>query len=65
MDAAGDVRDRDIAAKLLAQAGVEPQAAVFKRLGTERKLAAKELSAELEHWKHSSLSKKWRTQLGL
>src|SRR5229473_321284 len=30
MDAAGDVRDRDIAAKLLEQAGVQSQAPVFK-----------------------------------
>ena len=65
MDAAGDVRDRDIAAKLLVEAGVEPQAAVFERLGGERKVAAKELSIELHRWKQSSFSKKWRTQLGL
>src|SRR5713226_4453576 len=65
MDAAGEVRDRDIAAKLVARAGVLPPAAVFKRLASDRKAAVRELSAELRHWKQRSFSKKWRTQLGL
>jgi len=65
MDAAGDIRDRDIAAKLLAQAGVQPGAAVSKRLGSDRRAAVREFSMELRHWKQRSFSKKWRAELGL
>jgi CHAD domain-containing protein len=65
MDAAGAVRDRDIAAKLVARAGVLPPDAVFKRLGNDRKAAVRDLSAELRDWKQRSFSKKWRAQLGL
>ena len=65
MDAAGDVRDRDIAAKLAARAGVLPPDAVFKRLGNDREAAVRELTAELHHWKQRSFSKKWRAELGL
>ena len=65
MDAAGGVRDLDIAAKLLEQSGVRPGAAVFKRIETDRRTAARELTVELRGWKQRSFSKKWRTQLGL
>jgi len=65
MDAAGEVRDCDIAAKLLEQAGVQRETAVFKRQGTDRRAAVKELVAELRHTKQRSFSKKWRAQLGL
>jgi CHAD domain-containing protein len=65
MDAAGAVRDRDIAGKLLADAGVRQNGAAFRRLGTGRRSAVKELSFELRHWKSRSYFKKWRAELGL
>src|SRR5438067_786843 len=65
MDAAGEVRDCDIAAKLLEQTGVAREAPVFRRLGTDRRAAVKELVRELRQRKQGSFSKKWRTQLGL
>src|SRR3954454_21502644 len=37
--AAGNVRDIDISVKMLEKAGVLPKAAVFKRLGSDRKAA--------------------------
>jgi CHAD domain-containing protein len=65
MDAAGEVRDCDIAAKLLEQAGVPRETPVYKRLGNDRRAAKKELAAELRHSKQRSFSKKWRGELGL
>jgi CHAD domain-containing protein len=65
MDCAGAVRDCDIAAKLLAQAGVQAGTPVFKRLGADRRAAVRDLTADLRHWKQRSFSKKWRAQLGL
>src|SRR5438067_4519913 len=60
MDAAGEVRDCDIAAKLLEQSDVQREAAMFKQLGTDRRAAVKELVAELRRAKQRSFSKKWR-----
>jgi CHAD domain-containing protein len=65
MDAAGEVRDCDIAAKLLEKGGGKRESPVFKRLGNDRRTAVKELVAELRRWKQGSFSKKWRAQLGL
>lgn len=65
MDAAGAVRDLDIAARLLEQAGVHRGEAVFKRIGNDRRAAVRELTVELRDWKQRGFSKKWRTQLGL
>jgi CHAD domain-containing protein len=65
MDAAGRVRDRDIAAKLLHDAGVPDRAAAFKRLHDDRRAAVRELAAEVRHWKNNSYSRKWRAQLDL
>jgi CHAD domain-containing protein len=65
MDGAGEVRDCDIAAKLLEQAGLQAGAPVFKRLGTDRRIAVRDLTADLRHWKQRSYSKKWRAELGL
>lgn len=65
MDAAGAVRDRDIAAKLLAKAGVPEGSPPFDALGRDRRAAAEDLAAELRHWKQGNFSKKWRAQLGL
>jgi CHAD domain-containing protein len=65
MDAAGDVRDRDIAAKMLEQAGMEASDPAFHLLRQERLHAARHLTAVLNHWKQHSLSRRWRVELGL
>jgi CHAD domain-containing protein len=65
MAMAGSVRDRDIAAEVLALAGVPAGAVVYRQLAAERRKAAQELTAELRHWKQRSLSRKWRQKLGV
>ncbi|MGO9254970.1 MAG: CHAD domain-containing protein [Bryobacteraceae bacterium] len=65
MRASGEVRDRDIAMALLADAGVPPSSAVARRLGTERKDAAHELRGELKRWKSRGLLREWRKRLEL
>jgi CHAD domain-containing protein len=65
MDGAAEVRDRDIAAALLREAGAPPDAAAFRLLERERTHAADRLSAVLKHWKQDSLSRRWRGELGL
>jgi CHAD domain-containing protein len=65
MAAAGEVRDRDIAVELMQGAGSAPDSHAIKTLGQERHTAARHLTAELHHWKNSSLSRRWREELGL
>jgi CHAD domain-containing protein len=65
MDAAGDVRDRDIAAGLLVKAGVPVADAAFKHLGAGRRAAVKDLVYELRLWKDANSFKRWRRELGL
>ena len=65
MDGAAEVRDRDIAAALLREAGVPPDAEALRVLEQDRAVRAKELSGLLEHWKHDSSSRRWREDLGL
>ena len=65
MEAAGRVRDRDIALRLLAEAGVPPRAAIATRLAGERRKASRELLLEIRRWKARSFSRKWRSRLEL
>jgi CHAD domain-containing protein len=65
MDGAAEVRDRDIAAALLREAGAPPDAAALRVLEQERAYAAGQLSGILAHWKQDSLSRRWRGELGL
>jgi CHAD domain-containing protein len=65
MDAAGDVRDRDIAANMLQEAGFDRADPAFHLLRQERAHAARHLTAVLHHWKEHSLSRRWRQELGL
>jgi CHAD domain-containing protein len=65
MDAAGDVRDRDIAAKMLEEAGIDSTDPAFHVLRQERARAARHLDAVLHRWKEHSLSRRWRQELGL
>ena len=65
MEAAGNVRDRDIAVLLLAEAGLPPRAAIATRLAAERRKASRELLLEIRRWKRRSFSRKWRSRLEL
>ena len=65
MQAAGRVRDRDIALRLLAEAGVPPRAAIATRLAGERRKAGRDLLLEIRRWKGRSFSQKWRSRLEL
>lgn len=64
MEAAGEVRDRDIALALLAEAAIPPHAAIVTRLAAERRKAGRELLVEISRWKRRG-SRKWRSQLEL
>jgi len=64
MRIAGEVRDRDIAAGLLAAAGV-PRAAVVTRLEAERRAAVHDLMLEIRRWQSQGFSRKWRSRLEL
>lgn len=65
MEAAGAVRDRDIALALMAEAGAPRGGATAARLEAERKQAARELQLEARRWKRGSFSRKWRAALEL
>jgi len=65
MHAAGEVRDRDIAMELLADAKVPRSAAIVKRFTTERREAEHALQAEIRRWSHRGFSRKWRSRLNL
>jgi CHAD domain-containing protein len=65
MEAAGKVRDRDIALQLLAEAGIPARAAVATRLAGERRKVSHELLLEIRRWKGRSFSRKWRSRLEL
>lgn len=63
MSFAGDVRDRDIAMKLLSEAGTTEAAALEEKLKIQRKEAEKILVAVLRPWLTRKFSSKWRSAL--
>lgn len=63
MHAAGDVRDRDIALELLAEAGVSPAAAAVRRLQEQRRESAARLHDALKGWKARGVARQWRRRL--
>jgi CHAD domain-containing protein len=65
MNSAAQVRDRDIAIGLLAEAGVPKSAALVERLQAERREASLDLLFEIRRWKNRDFSKKWRSRLEL
>ena len=65
MKTAGGVRDRDIALKLLAEAGVSRRSAIPANLDAERRKAAHDLLLELRRWSKRGFSRKWRARLEL
>ena len=65
MDAAGAVRDRDIALEYLQDAGVSPQDPLWARISSERTLAERALVEKVRRWSQRNLSGKWRGALRL
>jgi CHAD domain-containing protein len=65
MALAGDVRDRDVAMELLAEAGVSRRSAVVARLQAERRTALRELLLEVVRLARKSFSQHWRARLEL
>jgi CHAD domain-containing protein len=65
MNAAANVRDRDISLALLEEAGISRRAAIARRLEGERRQATQELLIEISRWRNRSFSGKWREQLEL
>jgi CHAD domain-containing protein len=65
MEAAGQVRDLDIALGLAADAGLDRKAALLYRMAEARRQARRNLLHEVRLWKGRGFSKRWRTTLGL
>lgn len=65
MEAAGSVRDMDIAMEFLAEMGTGKSSPLVHRLGESRRDARRELESEARTWKEHAFTKKWRTTLGL
>jgi len=65
MDAAGAVRDLDIAIALLAEAGVPARGAVVARLRRERRKRNGAFLAEVRRWNGDRLSRAWPRRLEL
>jgi len=65
MDAAGAVRDLDIAIALLGEAGIPPRAAVVVRLRGERRKRSGDFLAEVRRWRDGRLSRAWPRRLEL
>jgi CHAD domain-containing protein len=65
MEAAGAVRDMDIAMEFLAEMGMGKASPLVRRLAQSRRTARRELESEVRTWKERGFSKRWRTTLGL
>lgn len=64
-DAAGRVRDLDIALALVTAQGLDPAGPIASRLAAAREQAKPALTEELRRFAASNLSEKWRLALGL
>jgi len=65
MDAAGEVRERDIALQFIDDAGVSPDDPLRSRIVSERALAERILVEKARRWSRASRSRKWRAALRL
>ena len=65
MDLASEVRNRDIALKLLRAGGVPAESALASALSQDRGERARLLTAGLKRWSRRESEKKWRARLGL
>jgi CHAD domain-containing protein len=65
MEAAGAVRDCDIAIDLMEQAGLSRRAAAVARLQAERQRAAHDLLQAVRRWKNRDSLRTWQRRLEL
>lgn len=65
VDLASEVRDRDVALALVAEAKIAPKSDLPRRLAEDRRAAQRVLVTELKQWIRSNLSRKWRSALEL
>jgi CHAD domain-containing protein len=65
MDAAAQVRDRDIAIELLEKAGIAPQARIVTRLESQRRQTAEALQTALRSWQERNAVRQWKGALEL
>ena len=65
MRAAAEVRDRDVAAALLENAGVPKRAKALATLQKERKQYEQDLMQLIRHASRGNFSRKWRARLEL
>jgi CHAD domain-containing protein len=65
MDAAGALRDNDVALELLEKAGIAKRARVALALQSRRSAAEAKLREELELWQASNSAHRWREALEL
>jgi len=65
MDAAGKVRDRDVALDFLDGAGVSGEDSLRARIINERAEAERDLVEKTRRWSRANLSGKWRSALRL
>jgi CHAD domain-containing protein len=63
MNAAGEVRDYDIALKILAKCRLDGVAPLRAKLSAERNKAARALAGELRRWKSGGAASHWAEQL--
>jgi CHAD domain-containing protein len=65
LDAAGAVRDCDMALALLNEAGIQGQAGIVAQVVAKRRRASRELSRKIRQRQNGNFSRKWRTNLEL
>jgi CHAD domain-containing protein len=65
MDAAGAVRDLDVAIALLGEAGLSRRTAAVVRLNCDRRKQSRAFVTEVRHWKSRRLPRGWRHKLEL
>jgi CHAD domain-containing protein len=65
MDAAGAVRDLDIAIALMAEAGIRRRAAAMARLSAARRKRSSVFQAEVRSWRSRRGARGWRRKLEL
>jgi len=65
MDAAGPVRDCDMALALLAEAGIQGRAGILQQLAAKRRKASRELFRKIRRLQSGNFSRKWRSRLEL
>ena len=65
LDAAGDVRDYDIALELAEESGLDPGCSLVKSLADQRRQRAMALGQELRRGGIRKFSIRWRQRLGL